>query len=144
MTVHRFMGISSLAFGEIAEMRIECFFIEDIDAHEGPIPVGAMWYVDFYLEAPKRLYPDGETHLWVHAGPDGHVLCVKTPGGHWIVDSRCSNCGSPHDDEHACWVRHGEVPKITVDKQGLSCSAGGGSIQCGDFHGFLREGFLTD
>lgn len=123
---------------------IQCTFIEDINNWEGEIPVGAMWFADFYLDAPKRLYPDGETHNWVHAGPDGHILIVNTPGGHWIIDSRASNCTLPHDDEHRCWVRHGEVPNITVDKNGLTCSAGAGSIQCGSYHGFLRNGKLVD
>jgi hypothetical protein len=95
---------------------------------------GAMWYVDWYL-----------THKIVqfHAGPDGHCLCVRLPNHHdWVIDSRCNNCTRP-DEPHDCWVRHGAVPNITVDKNGNTCSAGGGSIQSGDFHGFLQNGFLV-
>lgn len=75
---------------------------------------------------------------------DGPHLCVMTPGGRWNIDSRASNCGLPYDLEHRCWVRHGEPPNVTVDKNGLTCTAGGGSIQAGPYHGFLRDGSLTD
>lgn len=49
----------------------------------------------------------------------------------------------PDDAEHRCWIRHGEPPLITVDKNGLTCAAGAGSIQCRDYHGFLRDGSFT-
>lgn len=101
-------------------------------------PVGAMWYADWYLSE------DGERkHHLIQPGPDGHVLVVRTPGGDWCVDSRASNCTMPDDDEHHCWVRHGEPPNITVDKNGHTCRAGAGSIAVGDYHGFLRDGHLT-
>lgn len=71
-------------------------------------------------------------------------LCVRTPGGDWVIDSRCSNCGSPQDSTHRCWPRRGVAPNITVDKSfGNTCSAGGGSIICGNYHGFLRDGYLV-
>lgn len=96
-------------------------------------PAGAMWeawWMDrFYM-------PQGK-----------HNLMVKTPGGDWGVDSQASNCGMPDDrkqEQHHCWVREGEPPDVTVSKNGVSCSAGAGSIQCGKYHGFLREGFLED
>jgi hypothetical protein len=77
-------------------------------------------------------------------GLDGRCLAVKCPGGsEWIIDSRASNCGLPDDDEHRCWIRHGEPPAITVDKDGNTCQAGGGSIQAGAYHGFLRGGMFT-
>jgi hypothetical protein len=94
----------------------------------GDAPDGAMW--------DARWYP------W--KGPDGRCLVVKCPGGSdWVIDSRASNCTMPDDSEHRCWVRHGEPPAITVDKDGLTCQAGGGSIQAGDYHGFLRGGVFT-
>lgn len=74
---------------------------------------------------------------------NGKALWVQTPGGSWCIDSRASNCGSPYDYEHRCWVRHGDVPVITVDKIGRTCSAGAGSILCGKYHGFLRNGRLV-
>lgn len=84
---------------------------------------------------------------WLHdleggmlGGPtaDGRVLMVKCPNGReWCIDGRASNCGSPKDDKHKCWIRHGEPPDLVVDKNGLTCSAGAGSIAAGDYHGFL-------
>jgi hypothetical protein len=47
---------------------------------------------------------------------------------------------------HKCWVRHGD-PKtgtVHVDKNGVTCGAGAGSIASGSYHGFLHNGFLTD
>lgn len=101
-------------------------------------PVGAMWYADWFLEH----LPEGPAF---YRGPDGHCLVVKTPGGEWMVDARCSNCTLPGDTEHKCWVRRGEVPYVTVSKEGgPTCSAGAGSIQCGRYHGFLRNGRLEE
>jgi hypothetical protein len=126
-------------------------------------PVGAMWFNAWMEQWPQR------------CGPDGRYLVVRTPGGDWEVDSRCSNCDSPcsgcgqpyhahagglcrllapgeaYDREkhyyrdarpHKCWVRHGAAPDITVDKAGVTCGAGAGSIMCGNYHGFLRGGRL--
>lgn len=91
-------------------------------------PPGAMW--------------DQSCFPW--KGPDGRSIVVKLPNGNfWHIDSRASNCTLLNDDEHRCWVRHGEPPKITVDKNGLTCQAGAGSIQSGDYHGFLRDGCFT-
>jgi hypothetical protein len=93
-------------------------------------PPGAMWYADWMPDRFK--------------GPDGHCLVVVTPDSHqWMVDGVASNCANPEDKEHRCWIRHGSIPKITVDKNGRTCSAGGGSIGTKNYHGFLREGVLT-
>lgn len=78
--------------------------------------------------------------------PDGRYLMIRLPNGHdWAVDSRASNCGSPDDNVHRCWIRHGNPRecRVTVDKNGVTCSAGAGSIQGGDWHGFLRDGQLV-
>lgn len=91
-------------------------------------PPGAMW--------------DAVWYPW--KGPDGRSLVVKCPNGSdWMIDSRASNCTMPKDTVHRCWIRHGEPPNLTVDKQGLTCAAGAGSIQAGDYHGFMRAGVLT-
>lgn len=103
--------------------------------------------------------------LW--RGPDGRCLVVKLPNGHdWTIDGIASNCDAPCLDcgapmsahlaqsptipcrrlnptPHKCWVRHGEPPRITVDKNGVTCHAGAGSILSGDYHGFLRDGVFT-
>jgi hypothetical protein len=102
-------------------------------------PAGAMWDA-FWMPGP-----------WFR-GPDGICLTVKTPGGEWSVDQRASNCGLPDDSweaggHHYCWIRHNdprEVPcRLTVDKAGKTCSAGGGSIVSGSYHGFLTNGCLV-
>lgn len=93
-------------------------------------PPGAMWDAYWMPSAMRQA--------------DGRYLVVKLPNGHdWSIDSRASNCGRPDDDAHQCWVRHGEPPDITVDKNGDTCDAGAGSILSGDYHGFLRDGYLT-
>lgn len=93
-------------------------------------PPGAMWWADWYAD-----------RLGIK-GPDGKCLVVKLPNGRdWIVDSQASNC-TRRGEPHQCWVRHGEPPNVTVDKSGDTCSAGAGSILAGDYHGFLRNGWL--
>lgn len=93
-------------------------------------PVGAMFYSDWLND----IFP----------GPDGRCLTVITPGGEWNIDGRASNCTMPEDKIHRCWVRHGTPPNITVDKNGNTCRAGAGSIAQKNYHGFLRNGFLTN
>lgn len=93
--------------------------------------VGAMWRACWL---PKNFTWDNETapHLY-----------VITPGGIWDIDSRCNNCDMPSDRLHRCWVRHGELPLISVNKNGLTCKAGAGSIwhnKGTGWHGFLTNG----
>lgn len=117
-------------------------------------PAGSMWHMSWY---PKE---------W-GVGEDGLSLCVVLPNGHhWHIDGRASNCDSKcktcavaykeqvhrtdtchfvESRPHHCWVRHGD-PKtgmIHVDKNGVTCGAGAGSIQAGDYHGFLHDGYLS-
>lgn len=95
-------------------------------------PPGAMW--------DAWWMPDS----W--RGPDGIALMVRCPNGSdWHVDGRASNCTLPDDDAHKCWVRHGDprTEPVTVDKDGVTCAAGAGSIVAGDYHGFLQNGVLT-
>ena len=95
--------------------------------------VGAMWLFDAD---------------WAAKGPDGRSLAVVCPDGDglyiWYVDSRASNCTMPNDNEHRCWVRHGDPPNVHVDKDGLTCAAGAGSIHTRGWHGYLHHGFLHD
>jgi hypothetical protein len=110
---------------------------------------GAMFYNDHYADCidPKhRDYNEDWRRHW-HLGPDGKVLIVVCPNGRsWIIDSYCSNC-TRRGEDHSCWCRHGEPPFITVDKicnpGETTCAAGAGSIQAGDYHGFLQNGMLT-
>lgn len=96
-----------------------------------PAPEGAMW--DAWWS------PD------CYKGADGRSLMVMCPGGHeWMIDSKASNCTMKDDWTHRCWVRHGEPPNITVDKNGITCAAGAGSILTANWHGFLRAGELVE
>ena len=101
--------------------------------HLSKAPIGACWDATWYSDGRRR-------------GPDGRYLIVATPGGHWAIDSRASNCTMKDDDVHYCWVRHGcpEDGTLHVDKNGNTCQAGAGSIMCGSYHGFLHNGYLTD
>ena len=97
-------------------------------------PPGAMWDAWWMGEFSR--------------GPDGICLCVCLPNSStWMVDSRASNCTMPDDNAHKCWCRHGdprtEPHLLTVDKNGVTCAAGAGSIQADDYHGFLTNGQLT-
>lgn len=84
----------------------------------------------------------GECHSgWSNC--DGrHLNAVLPNGQHWDMDSRATNCTLPNDTVHRCWVRHGDpvTGLIHVDKQGLTCSAGAGSIAAPGWHGFLHQG----
>ena len=76
-------------------------------------------------------------------GPDGRALVTLLPNGkEWAIDQRAKNCTLPKDTNHHCWIRKGEPPNITVSKDGITCQAGAGSIQIGDYHGFLRNGIF--
>ena len=95
-------------------------------------PAGALWYAPWCDQFHR---PQGP-----------HVLIVKLPdGSDWEIDGQSSNCGIPEDrsqEKHHCWVIHGTPPDITVDKNGVTCSAGAGSIQTARWHGFLQDGYL--
>jgi len=95
------------------------------------LPVGAMFYAT-WLEGVEGM-----------CGSDGKSIAVVTPGGVWFIDSRASNCALPDDNTHKCWCRHGEMPGLTVDKNGNTCAAGSGSIIIGEYHGYLINGELT-
>jgi hypothetical protein len=104
---------------------------------------------------PLRDAPPGAMwNAWwmasVRHGEDGRCLIVKLPTNHeWVIDGQASNCTMPDDHSqklHHCWIRHGDPTKpetVTVDKNGTTCGAGAGSIQSGDYHGFLQNGVLT-
>lgn len=106
-------------------------------------PPGACWDA-WWISERKKDCPTGCGYM---VGPDRRSLVVKCPDGHdWMIDARASNCGSPKDDTHHCWVRHGrpEDGTLHVDKAGNTCTAGAGSIQTPKWHGFLHGGHLTN
>jgi hypothetical protein len=126
------------AFQEVDEWQR---FIEEIyrrvdtgeELHLRDASPGAMWLA-WWLD--DMYTPQGE-----------HNLVVKTPGGEWTIDGQANNCTMKDDmkqERHHCWIRHGEPPLVTVDKNGTTCQAGAGSIQCNSYHGFLRNGYLED
>lgn len=97
----------------------------------------------------------GEKTSTYQGGSDGCSIVCITPRteppnpsdvGWWFIDSRANNCtkrGDHHPMKHRCWVRHGTVgDPLTVDKNGDTCAAGAGSIQCASWHGFLQNGVL--
>jgi hypothetical protein len=95
-------------------------------------PIGAIYNAWWFTRIPA------------YTGPDGQSLMCRCPDGHdWMIDGRASNCTLPDDNVHKCWVRHGTPPELTVDKNGVTCSAGAGSIATGKWHGFLRNGYLV-
>ena len=109
---------------------------EDGRLHPGDMLFRAHWAAP--EDDPMRCWPAGWTNC------DGRHLVGVLPNGHeWDVDSRATNCTLPDDTTHRCWVRDGEPPNVTAGKAGHTCTAGAGSIQSGDYHGFLRDGILT-
>lgn len=87
-------------------------------------PPGAMWYADWY--------PAGQR------GPDGHVLIVNTPAGHWNVDGKSTN-GSG-------WERFGVPPRVTANPSILfhPHRVEGHPEPQGGYHGWLRDGKLIE
>lgn len=94
-------------------------------------PAGAIWRATWYEDIKSMCGIDGKSYI------------VETPAGPWHIDGTASNCDLP-DVDHKCWCRHGEAPNFTIDKNGVTCSAGAGSILIRGYHGFLRDGYLID
>lgn len=104
-------------------------------------PPGAMWFA-WWLDG------------WRHQVGD-FPLVVRLPDGHdWMPDKMATNCtkrkgeggdgSDPDFRNHFCWVIHGTPPGLTVDKNGVTCAAGAGSIASpGGWHGFLERGQLV-
>lgn len=124
---------------KVGNARLQIYRRTDTGEVVGPlneVPVGAMWFATWYPD--KFCTPQlGK----------GKALIVKTPGGDWLVDQQANNCTMPDDvnqEKHHCWIIHGTPPNITVDKNGTTCNAGAGSIAQPKYHGFLRDGYLTN
>lgn len=95
-------------------------------------PPGAIWDAWWYVDVEG------------YGGPDGRCLVARCPDGHdWVIDGPASNCTMKGDTVHRCWIRHGEPPNLTVDKNGVTCAAGAGSIATKGYHGFLKNGWFT-
>ncbi len=77
--------------------------------------------------------------------PGQHLYAVCPDGRWWDIDGRAGNCTMRDDRAHRCWIRHGDPTTgvITVDKAGLTCKAGAGSIATGTYHGMLTSGMFN-
>ncbi len=96
--------------------------VVDTDGGEiQPAPVGAMWDADWFHGCHES------TGLVYDRNPDGIVLCVRCPGGDWLVDGPSAGGGS--------WNRTGAVPDVTVTPS---------ILQHGKYHGWLRNGYLEE
>jgi hypothetical protein len=89
--------------------------------------------------------PPGSTMTPLH-GRRRHLARGAHAGRH--VDGRLAReqLHAADDDVHKCWVRHGDprTGELHVDKNGVTCSAGAGSILSGSYHGFLHNGYLVE
>lgn len=113
------------------------------DTPSGKLEPGCLYWADWY-----RAHDDNGAGVpgscVFHDNCDGrHLMAILPNGRQWDIDGRAANCAMRDDRAHRCWIRHGEPPNVTVDKDGHTCAAGGGSIQAGDYHGHLRDGSFT-
>lgn len=93
------------------------------------LPPGAMWDAYWFCDTPE-----GRAR---YAGPDGKAWCLMTPCGvEWIVYGPSSNGGK--------WQVTGVPPQLTASPSiGLNISAGL-AHPTRSYHGFLRDGVLTE
>lgn len=102
------------------------------------LPIGALYMIDRGDASRKE-------HPYVGAC-DGKSVACRMSDYTWYIDGRASNCTKKDDNAHRCWVRHGTFgEKVTVDKNGLTCEAGAGSVYMDGmkWHGYLRNGILA-
>ena len=118
--------------GEILESDGTGYSIFDRpDGSQGRLEPG-----DLYFNFDKK---EHSCHTWNNC-EGKHLIAILPNGDHWDIDGRARNCTRKDDKTHRCWIRTGTPPDITVGKDGDTCQAGAGSIQSGDYHGFLRNG----
>lgn len=99
---------------------------------------------DLFWTQHGSLKENGSAPCYLWDNCDGRHLYGILPNGHrWNIDGRARNCALPHDRLHRCWVRHGtpESGALHVDKAGLTCEAGAGSIDAAGWHGHLSHGY---
>jgi hypothetical protein len=114
----------------------QIFYTRLWDTQSGQPEPGDLFFDD-------TMHHEGHCLIWNNCDKP-HLNGVIPTGEWWDADSRARNCTLPDDKTHRCWIRHGEPPLVTVDKNGYTCTAGSGSIQTARWHGFLRDGkFVT-
>jgi hypothetical protein len=86
-----------------------------------------------------------EQCIWWDNCDGKHLIAILPNGTQWDIMSRASNCALKDDKVHRCWILHGspEAGNLHVDKNGLTCAAGAGSIAVEGYHGFLQNGHFT-
>jgi hypothetical protein len=132
-------------------------------------PHGAVFDAQWLKDCPDQTGPDGQCiHVKVPNGALGSYWNVDSRASN--CDSPCKwcrapyrshkkeNCSNPGDAEHTwtkgsyedgrphkCWIRSGDprLGTLHVDKNGVTCNAGAGSIDNRKWHGFLHNGKLT-
>lgn len=88
-------------------------------------------------------YQDGKCPYWDNCNnPKGHLVVVCPNGVAFDTDMRATNCNKLQDRLHRCWEKKGEPPLVTIG--GPLSDNGVGSIQCGNWHGYLRDGNLVE
>lgn len=113
------------------------------NSESGSPEPGDMYYADWYHQKDRDFY----CRNWDNCNDSrGHLIVVLPNRQTWDLNSRARNCTLQEDRVHRCWVLHGEAPELHVDKNGLTCAAGAGSIDSGDgvnnYHGYLHSGRL--
>lgn len=106
--------------------------------------VGDMLYEDWYGCADER---NGNCiGGWTNCtGP--HLIIIVPTEHWWDPNLRASNCTMKEDLLHRCWVRHGDPAKgevVHIDKRGVTCQAGAGSLAIPGWHGFMHNGDIHE
>lgn len=116
-------------------MAFQCRLLEH-EPKPGEAKPGDMWFCPWYLEnidaesLKTILSPQYISETMAKRAP----ICVALPGGaQWIVD------GLPYDEQFnpkidSGWKVSGEAPNLTASP----------SIKTSSYHGYLRDGVLTD
>jgi len=106
--------------------------------------IGDMFFEDWYGCAMER---DGRClYGWTNC-LEPHLIVIMPTEHRWDLSGRASNCTMKDDTTHRCWVRHGNPAKgelVHVDKAGVTCGAGAGSLAIPGWHGFLHQGDIHE
>jgi hypothetical protein len=125
------------------------------DRDRGPDGKCLLVYIPYYIGGTNV----DKKNTGGSIAPEGMPWFIDSIAGNCTVPCKCGesyekhnrgetpNCKKfdPVDNRaHRCWVRVGEPPNVHVSKEGLTCGAGGGSIQGTNWHGYLRHGVLYE
>jgi hypothetical protein len=122
-----------------ADAKLQVFTKRRYDTPTGLLEPGCLFWAPWYHDRGEFkgcIFWDSD----VCGDSRGHLMAMLPNGHEWDIDSRASNCTMKDDRRHKCWCRHGEPPDVHVDKSGVTCAAGAGSIAVPGWHGFLHSG----